>query len=116
MKRVVWTGIVAAFLAIAVCAVAVIFRENVGSARPAAGATVVMAKLAYSPAKLTVRRGTTVVFDNQDVAPHTVTADDAPIDSGLIAPGKAFEVVVHEGFTYHCNVHPSMKAEIEMEA
>jgi plastocyanin len=113
---VIWTGIVAVFLALALCAVAVIVRENVGSARPAAGATVVMAKISYSPVKLTVRRGTTVVFDNRDVAPHTVTADDGPIDSGLIAPGKAFKAVVDEGFTYHCTVHPSMKAEIEVEA
>jgi plastocyanin len=113
MRRVIWTGIVAIFAAIAILAVTVIVRENTGGAEPAAdGTTVVMARIAYNPATLTVPRGVTVVFDNQDVAPHTVTADEGPIDSGLLDPGKAFEAVAEEPFTYHCEVHPSMKAEI----
>jgi plastocyanin len=116
MRRVVWTGIVALFAAIAILAVVVIIKENTLPARAATGATsVVMARIAYNPPTLTVRTGTKVVFDNADVAPHTVTADDGSIDSGLLSPGKAFEVVVDKPFAYHCEVHPSMKAQIELE-
>lgn len=116
MHRALWTVIVAFFAAIAIMAVVVIVRENTGGADAApAGDTVVMARIAYNPDTLTVARGTTVVFDNADVAPHTVTADDGPIDSGLLDPGQAFEVVVSESFAYHCEVHPSMTAEILIE-
>jgi plastocyanin len=116
MARVIWTGIVGLFAAIAIMAVVVIVRENTGGADAAAGDdTVVMARIAYNPATLTVPRGANVTFDNQDVAPHTVTADEGPIDSGLLDPGKAFRLVVEESFTYHCEVHPSMKAEILLE-
>lgn len=112
----IWTGIVALFATIAILAVVVIVRENTQDAEAAAGgSTVVMARIAYNPTTLTVSSGTKVVFDNQDVAPHTVTADSGPIDSGLLDPGKAFEVVVDEPFTYHCEVHPSMRAEILLE-
>jgi plastocyanin len=113
IKRVIWTGIVGLFAAIAISAVVVIVRENTTDAEAVAeGSTVVMARIAYSPTRLTVPRGATVTFDNQDVAPHTITADDGSIDSGLLSPGKAFEAVVSEPFTYHCEVHPVMKAEI----
>lgn len=116
MRRAIWTLIVALFAAIAVSAVVVIVRENTGGTSAVAdGNAVVMARIAYNPTTLTVPRGATITFDNQDVAPHTVTADDGPIDSGLIDPGKAFQLVVEEPFTYHCEVHPAMKAEILLE-
>lgn len=116
MSRAIWTGIVGLFAAIAIMAVVVIVRENTGGAEAAGDAdTVVMARIAYNPGTLTVPQGTTVTFDNQDVAPHTVTADDGPIDSGLLDPGKAFQLVVEEAFTYHCEVHPEMTAEILLE-
>jgi plastocyanin len=116
MGRAVWTVIVAFFAALLVAAVTVIVRENTGGAAAEPGGdTVVMARIAYNPRKLTVPRGATVTFDNQDVAPHTVTADQDGVDSGLLDPGKAFTVVVEEAFTYHCEVHPSMTAEILLE-
>jgi plastocyanin len=115
VRRAIWTVIVAFFAFMAIMAVVVIVRENTGGAEAAAdGDTVVMARIAYNPPKLTVARGTTVTFDNQDVAPHTVTADEGSTDSGLLDPGKAFQLLVEEPFTYHCEVHPSMKAEIQL--
>jgi plastocyanin len=84
------------------------------AARPAAAgtATVGMAGLAFHPGTLTVRKGATVVFDNDDVAPHTVTADKGAVDSGVLDPGKRFSLVVQAGFAYHCAIHSSMTAEI----
>jgi plastocyanin len=55
-------------------------------AAAAAAASVSMAGLAFQPRTLTVRKGATVVFDNDDTAPHTVTADQGPIDSGVLDP------------------------------
>jgi plastocyanin len=87
-------------------------------AQPAAGAggggggTVRMAGLAFAPGTLTVARGATVVFDNQDTAPHTVTARSGGVDSGVIDPGGQFSLTVSDGFDYVCSIHPSMTAKI----
>ncbi len=123
-SRVVWTVLVPFCLALAIIAVVVIVQENTAAEADAvAGApaaveaapTVLMEKLAFSPTTLTVRRGAEVLFDNSDVAPHTVTADEGDQDSGIIDPGSAYRLTVNEPFTYHCNIHPSMTARIELE-
>src|SRR5918993_2474350 len=44
------------------------------AAEAVAGGTVKMAGLAFAPEALSVARGATVAFDNDDTAPHTVTA------------------------------------------
>jgi plastocyanin len=81
-------------------------------AAAAGGGTVKMAGLAFAPGTLTVARGTTVVFDNDDTAPHTVTARSGGVDSGVLDPGKQFSAAVTEGFDYFCSIHPSMTAKI----
>jgi plastocyanin len=76
------------------------------------GNTVAMAGLKFEPGTLTVARGTTVVFDNDDTAPHTVTARSGGTDSGVIDPGRSFSLVASEGFDYFCSIHPSMTAKL----
>jgi plastocyanin len=76
------------------------------------GNTVGMAGLKFEPGTLTVAKGTTVVFDNDDTAPHTVTARSGGTDSGVIDPGKSFSLVASEGFDYFCSIHPSMTAKL----
>jgi plastocyanin len=83
-----------------------------GAAAAGGGGTVKMAGLAFAPGTLTAARGTTVVFDNDDTAPHTVTARSGGVDSGVLDPGKRFSVTVTEGFDYFCSIHPSMTAKI----
>ncbi|HJT55134.1 MAG TPA: plastocyanin/azurin family copper-binding protein, partial [Ktedonobacteraceae bacterium] len=74
---------------------------------------------AFSPATLTVKVGTTVVWKNATSAPHTVTSDDGKsFDSGTnnpIAPQSgtySFTFNQAGTFAYHCNFHPFMKATI----
>jgi plastocyanin len=124
-SRVAWTMLVPFCLALAIIAIVVIVRENTSSGASDAAAdvvasadalpTVVMEKLAFSPPTLTVRRGAEVLFDNKDVAPHTITADEGDQDSGIIDPGSAYRLTVNEPFAYHCNIHPSMTAKLELE-
>jgi plastocyanin len=118
-SRLAWTIVVPFCVVLAIVAVVVIVRENTGSTDIADAAaespTVVMEKLSFSPGTLTVPRGAEVLFDNNDVAPHTVTADEGATDSGVIDPGKAFTLVVNEPLSYHCAIHPSMTAEIRLE-
>jgi plastocyanin len=120
VQRAVWSAVVLLFVAMAVSAVAVLARENVGAeetspAAAAAGPAVTMADLQYEPKTLTVARGSEVLFENKDTAPHTITADDNSVDTGLINPGKSATLTVNEAFAYFCQLHPSMKGEIRLE-
>jgi plastocyanin len=115
--RAIWSILVPFCLALAVAAVVVMIRANTKAAAAPASTSpsVTMEKILFLPATVTVHKGATVLFDNKDVAPHTVTADDGSSDSGVIDPGKAYKLVANKAFTYHCTIHPSMKAAIRLE-
>jgi plastocyanin len=117
--RVLWSAIVLFVLALAVCAAVVVVRDNTGSAAaaptdPAKGATVDAKNIAFVPGTLTVNKGAEVAFTNSDSVPHTLTADDGSVDTGTVQPGKAAKVTVSKPFAYHCEIHPSMTAKIEL--
>ena len=74
---------------------------------------------AFSPAKLTIKAGTTVTWKNTTAAAHTVTSDDGKsFDSGTSNPITAqtgtfsFTFTKAGTFAYHCAIHPFMKATI----
>ena len=71
----------------------------------------------FSPATLTILPGTTVTWKNRSSAPHTVTSDDGTtFDSGTIAPGGTFtfKFTVSGSYPYHCNIHPYMRASVNL--
>jgi plastocyanin len=116
-----WVVVVGGLLAIAVAAPVKIVSKHVGSSgggsayAAGVGATVRMAGLKFSPNALVIRKGTTVVFDNNDVAPHTVTEDGSGgVDSGVLTPRRAFRLVADRRLVYHCAIHPFMKATINL--
>jgi plastocyanin len=115
--------VVLLFLVFAAAGPVVIVWERLGAGAGAAAAqegagaggggnTVGMAGLKFQPGTLTVAKGTTVVFDNDDTAPHTVTARSGGTDSGVIDPGRSFSLVASESFDYFCSIHPSMTAKL----
>jgi plastocyanin len=125
----VWLLVVLVMVGLAVAGPVIIVRDQLGDEAPAgpsaaegaqpaeavagaAGGTVRMAGLAFAPGTLTVARGATVVFDNDDTAPHTVTARSGGVDSGVLDPGRQFSLTVTDGFDYVCSIHPSMTAKI----
>jgi plastocyanin len=116
-SRGLWTLVVVLFAVLAVAGPVkmVKTRADADSSGGAAatGDTVVMAKIAFAPTTLTVAKGTEVVFRNDDVAPHTVTAQGGgAVDSGILGPGKTFRLVVNEPLDYFCEIHPQMKAKV----
>jgi len=64
-----------------------------------------------NPQRLEVAAGDTVVWTNKDVVPHTVTATQAKVESGEIAPGKGWRFVAKKKgeMPYVCRIHPTMK-------
>jgi plastocyanin len=69
---------------------------------------------AFSPAQLNVAPGTTVTFVNNDIEPHTATADNGLFDTGVLEPGYSFDVFFEGSgtVTYHCELHPDMQGSI----
>jgi plastocyanin len=109
--------VVLLFVAFAVAGPVIIVRDrpraDAGAVAGGGGGNVVaMAGLRFQPGTLTVAKGTTVVFVNDDTAPHTVTARSGGTDSGVIDPGKRFTLVAASSFDYVCSIHPSMTAKL----
>ena len=68
---------------------------------------VVMDEFAFNPSRVTIQKGTTVVWLNQEVEDHTVTADDGSFDSGDLSRGAIFSLPLNEAGTisYYCIYH-----------
>jgi plastocyanin len=92
------------------------------SSQAAGGATaadtVVAKNIAYNPTQITVKKGDTVTFKNEDGFAHTFTADNGDFDSGNVDGGTSFQYVVDEDGTiaFHCKIHSNMKGTITVEA
>lgn len=76
--------------------------------------TVNIQNMAFSPASITVKKGTTVTWTNNDSVDHTVTAGNNGFDSGLLSKGESFEFTFNTvgTFQYHCTVHPNMTGTV----
>jgi len=75
----------------------------------------VLSTTAYSPNPLTVSRGSTVTFVNNDSAAHTATS--ATFDTKVIAPGARVSVTLQDtgSITYRCTIHPGMTGTITVQ-
>ncbi len=70
-------------------------------------AAVKLVNFKFTPAQLTVKVGTTVVWTSEDNAPHTVTADDGSFNSGNLKKGDSFKFTFTKAgtFPYYCAYH-----------
>ena len=78
--------------------------------------TVDIKNFAFSPVALTVKKGDSVTWTNNDSTTHTVTSS-GNFDSGQLAPGKTFSHTFSEAgtFSYGCSIHPSMKGTVTVQ-
>lgn len=81
------------------------------------GNSVTIAGFAFSPQSLTVAVGTKVTWTNNDGVAHTVTADQKAFDSGPISSGSTYSFTFTKAgtYTYHCAIHPNMKATVVVQ-
>jgi plastocyanin len=70
----------------------------------------------YQPDPVVVQAGGKVIWQNQDAAPHTATADDGSFDTGTIEKGKIGSETFKEAgtFAYFCEIHPTMHGSVEV--
>lgn len=75
---------------------------------------VIISNLSFQPASITVGKGSTIVWRNQDAVSHTVTAGDGNFNSGTIVAGDTFEQRFDKvkTYAYSCSIHPEMKGTI----
>lgn len=76
--------------------------------------TVRIVNMQFEPAELIVKRGTRIVWTNEDLFPHTVTAGDRTFDSGAIATSSSWTYVAAQPGThiYVCTLHPTMQGRV----
>jgi plastocyanin len=81
----------------------------------AATVTVTIDNYAFTPEKVTVHPGDTVIWQNKDSAPHTATAlDGKSFDSGAMDPGGSWSFAFKTAgvYEYRCSIHPDMRGTI----
>ncbi len=70
----------------------------------------------FDPDALTVKRGGTVTFTNQDATPHTVTPEKGVkfTGTGRLQKSDSKSVTFNQvgEQSYFCEIHPSMKGKI----
>lgn len=78
---------------------------------------VTIQNFAFSPATLTIKVGDKVTWTNKDSAGHSATADKGNFDTGILQNGQSGSVTFSKPgtYTYHCSVHPMMKATIVVQ-
>lgn len=81
------------------------------STKSSAPDTIVIKNFTFYPSSLTVTPGATVTVHNEDVATHTVTANDNQFNTGDVTPGstKTFAAPTKPGsYGYICEIHQYM--------
>jgi len=92
--------------------------EKNSSSMMVAPNTVVMDNLDFLQKEITVKKGTTVTWKNEDTARHNVVFNDESVglveDSKLIGNGEELTFTFNTAgeFSYFCEPHPFMKAKI----
>jgi plastocyanin len=80
-------------------------------------ATIEIKDFAFAPADLTVRAGTKVTWVNRDAAPHDAAADGEGWRTEVLSKGDSATITFDTpgAYTYHCSIHPYMKAVVTVQ-
>ena len=67
----------------------------------------------FQPSELTVQKGDTVVFINNDMVEHDVAEEkNKTWSSSPLPAGKSYSLVVNQSADYYCTIHPVMKGKL----
>ncbi|MFA6447713.1 MAG: cupredoxin domain-containing protein [Patescibacteria group bacterium] len=77
--------------------------------------TINIQNFAFNPTSLTVKKGTTVVWTNDDQVPHQIKS--ATFNSSTLSNSQTFSFTFDTvgAFPYSCAIHPSMQGTIIVE-
>jgi plastocyanin len=87
-------------------------KNNPSSSPAQSTDKVTISNFAFSPANITVKKGTTVTWTNQDSVGHTVTETDSQTGpaSSTLSKGQSYSFTFNAAgtFKYDCSIHPYM--------
>lgn len=69
-------------------------------------------KMQFNPAELSIQKGDTVVWVNNDLTNHCITEVNKTWTSSTLVPGKNWQKVFNKPADYYCNLHMVMKGKI----
>ena len=84
---------------------------------PNATIQIAISNFVYSPAVITVTKGSTLVWTNKDLAPHTVTPSSGDdFDSGFMGQGSIYSLTVTDtsSINYFCAYHFGMIGKVNV--
>ncbi|MDW4500190.1 cupredoxin family copper-binding protein [Sulfitobacter sp. D35] len=78
--------------------------------------TVRMSRFTFVPAGVEIRPGDTVIWTNEDLAPHTATARDDSWETGALEVGESQRITFAAPgeFQYFCAFHPHMVGSVSV--
>jgi plastocyanin len=87
------------------------------SNQPPTSGTIDIKNMMFTPSQITVAKGGTVTWTNNDTTTHTVVDDLSNVGgpaSGDIPAGGTYSFTFNKtgSFQYHCRIHPSMRGTI----
>lgn len=87
---------------------------STGDAMTKSTQSVTISNFAFSPKTITIKKGTTVTWTNQDSVRHTVTGVKGGPSSQLFGKGETYSYTFTDAgtFDYYCKPHPYMKGTI----
>jgi plastocyanin len=91
---------------------------SVVAARKQQTKTVVIQNFRFTPAHITIKRGTRVIWINKDTSPHTASANNGKsFDSGLLRKGKKYSHTFKSvgKKPYFCKIHSHMKGSVSVK-
>lgn len=80
------------------------------------GPAVVIKDFLFDPDKTEIAVGETVVFTNEDTAPHSAVMDDRSCSTANLLKGRSegLAFLTPGTYPYFCGVHPDMKGTIKV--
>lgn len=87
--------------------------ENENTAESTHTDTVIIKQMQFNPAILTINKGDTVIWLNEDMVDHNITGEKSKgFYSDTLHVGKSWKYPITENADYYCSIHPSMKGKI----
>ena len=75
-----------------------------------------IADMAFSPAQITIKKGTKVTWTNSDSVSHDVKENDGKNgpSSSTLSPGQSYSFTYNETgtYNYYCSIHPEMTGSV----
>lgn len=93
---------------------------NSNQSTPSTGTINITENMIFTPSQISIQKGGTVTWTNNDDETHTVINDLSNVGgpaSGNIEPGESYSFTFNNtgSFQYHCSIHPAMRGTIVVQ-